>query len=236
MINTNTTNIVNNRSDTQRNKLDTSQPHGFDQRGLDLSSNHKTPKFQNSSVLYQIIQLITQLLRQLAGEKEQPKPEPKSDTETLDLSNKEQEAIKNRFGLSGEQGFSVTDKDGNKKLSAGDVVVVSGGFTGGHIRDITLTEADVKAINQSENKPLKLTQNQHDAISKQFNDKSPLAFDGLAIEYTGKSFDKDGDGKLSVGDVVKLREYGGQVFGQPVENFTNHVLTAAEVRAISNNF
>jgi hypothetical protein len=83
-------------------------------------------------------------------------------------------------------------------------------------------------------KLLNLSQQQHDAISKQFNDKSPLAFDGLATEYTGKVFDKDGDGKLSTGDVVKLRMYGGRIVNQPIETFKDHVLTATEVKSINN--
>lgn len=89
----------------------------------------------------------------------------------LKLSNEQRKAIQDFFRIFGEQGFSVVDTDENKTISVGDIVSITGGFTGGPIRDITLTANDVTAISERTSRvrsPVSLT------ILKENSDGSAL--------------------------------------------------------------
>ncbi len=80
---------------------------------------------------------------------------------------------------------------------------------------------------------LNLNQEQQEAIGARFNRKPPPnLFDAPTTQYTGVTIDKDGDGKLGEGDVVKLRDIGG--FRLPgADNTTrDHALTAADITFI----
>lgn len=103
--------------------------------------------------------------------------------------------------------------------------------------DVTLDQAQLRERIDSPNPPVKPTLNlspeQSSAISNYFDDRSPLAFDGLATEFTGKVFDTDGNGQLSTGDQVELRKFGGN--GIPQTDFTElQTLTDKDIAAISN--
>lgn len=103
--------------------------------------------------------------------------------------------------------------------------------------DVTLDQAQLRERIDSPNPPVKpilnLSPEQSSAISNYFDDRSPLAFDGLATEFTGKVFDTDGNGQLSAGDQVELRKFGGN--GIPQTDFTElQTLTDKDIAAISN--
>ncbi len=153
--NTNVVNLSSKRLESQRgqtrNQTRSSSFPRSDDQGSSFSQQ-KSSSFQNSSSLLLILRLILRLLQQLQDQN-QPDPKPPEEptptppiNDTLDLSANQKKDIQNHFSIFGEQNFSVLDKDGDKKLSAGDVVSISGGVTGGHIRDITLTQTDVNAI------------------------------------------------------------------------------------------
>ena len=111
-----------------------------ERRSYSYQNKPQKSPFQNTTLILLILQLIIKLLTQLQKE---PIVEPEPE---LDLTEKQRHSIQTKFGIFGEQNFVVIDKDGNGKLSAGDVVSVSGGFTGGHIFDFTLSQADVDEL------------------------------------------------------------------------------------------
>ncbi|CAA6814553.1 MAG: Alkaline phosphatase (EC [uncultured Thiotrichaceae bacterium] len=287
---------------------------------------------------------------------------PKPPTEPiLDLDPQVRSAIQERFSIFGEQNFNVIDKDSSKSLTAGDVISISGGITGGPIRDITLSQEDVNAVtggtdhsalkeefeankqkwldnrptdysytversgflgpearkpiditvegdtitdsqfsdgsagpvpdfnklsvddlfntvenainsgaaeirvtydeklghptsifidqsrliadeevflsasnlkelNTSNPEPLTLSKEQQNAIGGRFNHTPPpIIADGISTQYTGIALDNNGDGKLSVGDTVKLRDTGGLL---GLDRIRDHVLTAADIADI----
>ena len=69
----------------------------------------------------------------------------------LQLSKAQDAALRKHFNIPNNFQHQVLDSDRNGKLSAGDVLVLSGGITGGEISRQTLSDADVKAINSSTN-------------------------------------------------------------------------------------
>jgi len=89
--------------------------------------------------------------------------------------------------------------------------------------------ADDPGTSQSPGQPLTLSDEQKNALSGYFNDTAPLAYDGLATEFTGNAYDSNGDGQLSAGDTVELRRYGGLQQADYTENVT---LTADDLAAI----
>lgn len=183
----------------------------------------ETIRFNDQAVSWKELRDSTQV------KPEPPVTDPEPELLTLDAPTRS--AIQNHFGIFGEQNFDVIDSDKSKSLSVGDVVSVSGGVVGGQIREIEISQADLDAIN-SDTK-LELSPNQQDALAYRFNDTSPLAFDGLATEFTGTARDINGDNALSAGDIVELRKYGGN--GIPPTDFVeNYSLTAEDVAAINN--
>lgn len=151
-----------------------------DDSGVD-SERKNQRLFQDPMLILLILQLIISILSQLKSDQE---PE-------LELTNKQKEMLRSYFGLEGEQGFTVLDKDGDGKISIGDVVSVSGG-AGNSIRDITLNERDVNFLT---NNHMKLTDTQNQAIRDLF---------GLWGDQNFVVLDKDNNQKLSVGDVVSV--------------------------------
>lgn len=141
-----------------------------------------------------------------------------------------------RDGLTTRFTGEAIDKDGNGKLGVGDVIKlrVTGGIAGiDEIRDHVLTEEEVAIINRRKGEqPLKLSDREQKAIGARFNrTPPPNLFDAPTIKYNGVTIDKDGNGKLSVGDVVKLRQSGGNTaFGN---SNIDHVLTKEDLKAIN---
>ncbi len=110
-------------------------------------------------------------------------PSPVAPKNILNLSNEQREAIQDYFRIFGEQGFAVVDTDNSNTISVGDIVSVTGGFTGGSIRDITLVANDVRIISETTRQarsPVSLTILKEDAngtalevISKLPNENRP---------------------------------------------------------------
>ena len=95
----------------------------------------------------------------------------------------------------------------------------------------TITATNLQTSNV-ENE-LKLTDKQQDAIGARFNRKPPPnLFDGGSIQYTGIAIDKDGNGKLGVGDVVKLNTIGGFRLEGSFDTTYDHTLTEADIAFI----
>lgn len=67
----------------------------------------------------------------------------------LDLA--QDQAIRDHFNVPNNFGLSVLDSDRDKTLSAGDILVLTGGITGGEISRQEITAADVGVINGSGN-------------------------------------------------------------------------------------
>ena len=213
---------------------------------------HNNHSNQNSISTSFLLQLIFRLLNQLNTHNPRPKPptlQPQPEphplphpqpypqpNQPLHLNPTQKNAIQNHFGLFGEQNFSVIDKDGNNKLSAGDVVSIRRGFNGAHARKITLSPADVNSIlghgNNNNGTELQLSQVQHNALNAHFNDRAPLAYDGLATEFAGTVVDTDRNNRISAGDIVKLRMYGGNGPVQ-TDKVVDHTLTAREAFTIN---
>jgi hypothetical protein len=72
-----------------------------------------------------------------------PRPDP------LPLSQIQQERLLSlfNFGPGAEAGVTVLDSNRDQTLSAGDIAILSGGFTGAEISRKTLTSADIQFIN-----------------------------------------------------------------------------------------
>ncbi len=162
----------------------------------------------------------------------------------LKLTEAEYTAISNHFNRTPTDGVFdgltikftgvAIDKDGNGKLSVGDVVKLhySGGIAGfNEVRDHVLTKDDLNAIQSAQ--PLKLTKAEHKAIANHFNRTPPIGTaDGFTIRFTGIVLDQNNDGKLSVGDTVKLHRTGGFA---GVDEIINHTLTKSDISAIQGN-
>lgn len=93
----------------------------------------------------QLLNLLAQLVEQIG--KWQGGGSTKPQSKPLELSKKQDQNIRKRFGISGEMNYQVLDSKRDGKLSAGDTLVVSGGITGGEISRQKLTQKDVDAIN-----------------------------------------------------------------------------------------
>jgi hypothetical protein len=140
---------------------------------------------------------------------------------------------------------NVYDSNGDGKISKGDTAIlmrspsVVPAVVGYHnsiteVERIDVTEAQATQINGTKpNQALKLTKAEHHAISKYFNHTpSPDIIDGLTVKFTGVVLDQDNNGKLSVGDVVKL-QYNGGIAG--FNEIQDHVLTKDDLKAIQTN-
>lgn len=180
-----------------------------------------------------------------------------SESKPLDLSDKQHDAIGSRFNrlpppLSADfptityEGVA-TDKDGDGELSVGDTVRIksSGGFRigGDSISEHVLTQADLDAINQDTSNPLL-------DISKGLSeDQRSRLYDVINNDFTeGKTshiksiFDRNSDGKISVGDSVIIEHRAPAVGVDRNEPFIGevsisfHTLTQTDIdHFLSNN-
>ena len=72
-----------------------------------------------------------------------------------------------------------------------------------------------------------------DAVGARFNRLPPSGTtDFPTIQFEGRVIDKDGNGELSVGDIVKLRSTGGFRAEPGTEQF-DHRITAEDLEAIN---
>lgn len=136
---------------------------------------------------------------------------------------------------SASERLEIFDTDGSSNVSEGDVLKVT------DLSDFpststyhTLSASDIQSINEAgiAAEPLTLTLGENIALHEHFDDLSPLAYDGEATEYADITLDQDGDGKLSVGDIVKLRHFDGNS-PKPLEADTDHALTAEDIATIN---
>lgn len=108
------------------------------------------PQFSHT-ILQLLLQLILQLLQQLTQPPSEPKPEPKPEPKSLDLSQLQQDNLKQLMGFDPNApiGVQILDNDGSGTVSEGDTAIANGGITGGEISRKTLTADDVAQINQA---------------------------------------------------------------------------------------
>jgi len=103
-----------------------------------------------------VMTLVQQLLSMLhKGGNTKPERAP-----TLKLTSEQEAGLKNLLGFGNEAvSLKVLDKQRDKQLSAGDVVVVSGGIKGGEITRHTLTQKDMDQLNGTATLPNDLVAN-----------------------------------------------------------------------------
>ncbi|EIJ36341.1 DUF6174 domain-containing protein [Thiothrix nivea] len=128
-----------------------------------IQERQQNPFSGNQETLTNLIQLLIDQISKWKDKK--GKQPPQSQPQPLQLNKDQDQAIRNRFGIFGELNYEVLDNNRDRKLSAGDELVISGGFTGGEISRQKLTQKDVDAINGS---GLTDAQSQLDANRKQW--------------------------------------------------------------------
>lgn len=149
---------------------------------------------------------------------------PQPGNPQLTLTDTEKQAIEAYTGLSD---IHVDDHDNSGTLSVGDVVVSSDPTAMKH----DLTAEDIAAIQQGETAPppFELSLDQINAIANFFNTTPTPDNPGrIQTEFTGKATDNDGDGQLSVGDSVQLKDSSANF-----ELVYDHVLTEGDLQAIN---
>ena len=130
--------------------LSTSSPLQANNARQQTATNDKTHLFLNNGLVDSkevnngIMTLVQQLLS-LLPKGGQTRPDR---TPTLKLTSEQEAGLKNLLGFSNEAiSLKVLDRQRDKTLSAGDVVIVSGGITGGEITRHTLTQKDIDQLN-----------------------------------------------------------------------------------------
>lgn len=136
--------------------LSASSPFQASNTHQQTTTNDKTHLFLNNGLADSkevnngIMTLVQQLLS-LLPKGGQTRPDR---TPTLKLTSEQEAGLKNLLGFSNEAiSLKVLDRQRDKTLSAGDVVVVSGGITGGEITRHTLTQKDIDQLNGNTNLP-----------------------------------------------------------------------------------
>lgn len=118
------------------------------QLSLQHKTTHDTIKLSNiERFKFNDVTVSEIELRKIATKPVTPTPTPTPTPDPiLSLDPEVRDAIQQRFSLFGSQNFDVIDKDRNGQLSAGDIVSVTGGITGGPVTEITLTPTDIKVL------------------------------------------------------------------------------------------
>ncbi|MCK5725351.1 MAG: hypothetical protein KAH22_00845 [Thiotrichaceae bacterium] len=144
----------------------------------------------------------------------------------------------------------VFDSNPNGKVSKGDTAILMRspsvapsveGYNNSEfeIKRIRLTATQAAQINkEAQAQPLKLSEAEHNALSARFNRiPPPNLFDAPTLQFTGTVIDKNKDGQLSVGDIVKLRTLGGNMafIGDSQDTIHNHTLTAEDLAFIKSD-
>lgn len=145
------------------------------------------------------------------------------------LTGDQDSSIRQRFDIGNGSSYRVLDRDFSQSLSAGDELEITVG--GDAVSTVTLTADDIDAINSNPfPQVLNLSQAQHDAIGARFNRlPPPNSADFPTTTYEGVAIDRNGDGKLSEGDAVRLRTTGGFA---GIDITEDHILTADDIAAI----
>lgn len=103
-----------------------------------------------SNGIMTLVQQLLNLLQKGGG----TKPERPA---TLKLTDEQENGLKNLLGFGNEPvSLKALDKQGDKELSAGDVVVVYGGIRGSEITRHTLTQSDIDQLNGNSSLPKEL--------------------------------------------------------------------------------
>ena len=140
----------------------------------------------------------------------------------LRLDAGQRRALHELFGIRGEMAASVLDTRPDGRLGPGDTLVVSGGVTGGEIYRHTLTAADIRRIEQYQRRgpTLRLDEATRQLLLGLYAaDASGNIPPGTTVTV------RDGpvvNGRLSVGDVLQIRDRRGRVVRE-------QVLTARDV-------
>lgn len=113
-----------------------------------LSDSHEV----TNGIMTLVQQLLSLLQKGGANKPERPA--------TLKLTDEQESGLKNLLGFGNESvRLKALDKQGDKELSAGDVVVVYGGIRGGEITRHTLTQNDMDQLNGNASLPAELVAN-----------------------------------------------------------------------------
>ncbi len=130
------------------------------------------------------------------------------------------------LGAPTNNGIVLTHKETGQTISVVNIETFK-------FNDIQLSTDELRKRIENQNPTqLKLTKEEHQAISNHFNHTPPKGTaDGITIRFTGVALDQDGNGKLSVGDTVKLH-YTGGIAG--IDEVRDHVLTEKDLKAIQN--
>ncbi|MFZ1389147.1 MAG: DUF6174 domain-containing protein [Thiolinea sp.] len=113
-----------------------------------LSDSHEV----TNGIMTLVQQLLSLLQKGGANKPERPA--------TLKLTDEQESGLKNLLGFGNESvRLKALDKQGDKELSAGDVVVVYGGIRGGEITRHTLTQNDMDQLNGNASLPAEFVAN-----------------------------------------------------------------------------
>ena len=127
------------------------------------------------------------------------------------------------LGAPSDNGIVLTHKETGQTISVVNIETF-------RFNDVQLSTDELLKHIESQSPPLKLSDKEHKAISNHFNHTPPQGTaDGITIRFTGIALDQDGNGKLSVGDTVKLH-YSGGIAG--IDEVRDHVLTEKDLEAI----
>lgn len=160
-----TSSLFQSNSSAQTN-ITTNQSNLFLNNGL-------TDSNEVSNGITNLVQQLLNLLHKGGNNKPERTP-------TLKLTTEQESGLKNLLGFSNEAvSLKVLDKQRDKELSAGDVVVISGGITGGEITRHTLTQKDIDQLNGNTNLPQDLI----DSRAKW----DAATSDAQAVSYTAQS-------------------------------------------------
>ncbi|MCK5918847.1 MAG: hypothetical protein KAG34_10490 [Cocleimonas sp.] len=161
----------------------------------------------------------------------------------LQFTRPEQEAINNHFAKNTDGNVTthtsrIIDRDGSNDLSAGDTVKQSVTTKEGrYFIDYVLTSQDIESIKTDDGalpNQLSLTKDQQTAIGAHFNrTPAPGVADGETTRYEGVALDRNGDGQLGVGDIVRLHVSGGFTILGGGDNVMDYVLRQADVDSIN---
>lgn len=141
MINNDYNRSLTTGSAFQTNNSVTTNTTNKNQSHLFLNNGLTDSKDVTNSIMSLVQQLLSMLQKGGGGTKPDRTP-------TLNLTSEQEAGLKNLLGFSTEAvGVKVLDRQRDKALSAGDVVVISGGITGGEITRHTLTQKDIDQLN-----------------------------------------------------------------------------------------
>ncbi|TXH69779.1 MAG: hypothetical protein E6Q85_08310 [Thiothrix sp.] len=172
MINNDYNRSLSTGSAFQTNNSVTTNTTNKSQSHLFLNNGLTDSKDVTNSIMSVVQQLLSMLQK---GGNTKPDRAP-----TLKLTSEQEAGLKNLLGFSTEAvSVKVLDRQRDKTLSAGDVVVISGGITGGEITRHTLTQKDIDQLNGN----TKLPQDLIDSRAKW----DAATSDAQSVSYTAQN-------------------------------------------------